>query len=234
MSFSKTTVLVACNYPTADPGTRAQRVADVVLASQLAPVTAEESASTNLALVPAAELTTEQLEAFVGHWLASMGIEVEIVRDGDQLVFIQSGNRVPILTAASDRLLIPVANIDMRLTDLVDGRFQAMSVTQNGQAFTADRFLPNAAPTSYTDLHGSYYSDELDVAYWITDQDGQLMIQIEVPSSPKRELRRVAEDRFATTGFSIAVDRKADGIVGFTVDAGRVRGIYFQRTDRVN
>ena len=136
------------------------------------------------------------------------------------------------MTAASDRLLIPVANIEMRTTDLVDGHFQAMSVTQNGQAFTADRFVPGAAPASYSDLYGSYYSDELDVTYSIFEEDGQPMM--EVTPSRRGELRRVAEDRFAGPGMTINIDRGADGVMGFTIDAGRVRGIYFERTDRSN
>ncbi len=228
----ETTVLVLCSYPTANPGMRAQRVADVVLTSQLAPVEAAEGATVDATPTPTVELTTEQLEAFVGHWRASMGIEVEIVREGDQLIFIQSGNRVPLVTAASDRLLIPVANIDIRTTDLLDGRFQAMSVTQNGQAFTADRFVPSAAPASYSDLYGSYYSGELDVTYSIFEEDGQPMM--EITPSRRGELRRVAEDRFVGPGMTISIDRQADGVIGFTIDAGRVRGIYFQRMDQLN
>ena len=46
--------------------------------------------------------------------------------------------------------------------------------------------------------------------------------------------RRVAEDRFVGPGMTISIDRQPDGVIGFTIDAGRVRGIYFQRMDQLN
>jgi hypothetical protein len=94
----------------------------------------------------AVDLTEAQLEAFVGHWRASMGIEVEIVREDEGLVFIQAGTRARLVAAAPDRILLRAANIDMRLSDLRDGRFHSMSVAQNGQAFSAERFNPRPEP----------------------------------------------------------------------------------------
>ena len=107
-----------------------------------------------------------------------------------------------------------------------------MSVTQNGQAFTADRFVPSAESLTYSDLYGSYYSEELDVIYSIFEEDGRLTM--EVPPGRKSALSPVAENRFAAPGMTINIDREADVVMGFTIDAGRVRGIYFQRTDRLN
>lgn len=225
----RTTVLVLCNFPTSNPGTRARRVADVVLAGEFTrAAAAEEPPTATRGTTEAVELTTEQLEAFVGHWRASNGLEVEIVREGDQLVFIQAGNRAPLLTAAPDRILLVQAEVEMRLSDLADGRYQSMSVTQRGQRFTADRFVPAEEQKDYTDLHGTYYSDELDATYTILEEDGRLMVVI--PPGQKRVLQRLGENRFAAPGMTISIDRQNDEVAGFTIDAGRVRGIYFQRT----
>lgn len=226
-----TTVLVLCNFPTSDPDARSRRVADVVLADALAPVAEEEEDEAASEAAPeAVQLTTEQLDAFAGHWRASMGLEVEIVRDGDELVFIQMGNRTTLLTAAPDRILLPQANADMRLADLADGRWQSMSITQNGQEFTAERFTPGEASPDYGELHGTYHSEELDVTYEIVEEDGRLMLEI----SPERRgaLRRAGEDVFAGPGMRIDIERDDTGaVVGFTIDAGRVRGIAFERTE---
>jgi hypothetical protein len=120
----------------------------------------------------AVDLTEAQLEAFVGHWRASMGIEVEIVREDEGLVFIQAGTRARLVAAAPDRILLRAANIDMRLSDLRDGRFHSMSVAQNGQAFSAERFNPRPEPERDPALYRSYYSEELDVTYSVYDKPG--------------------------------------------------------------
>jgi len=222
----ETTVVVLCNFPTSDPESRAERVADVVLASELAPVAEEED---DMEAAPeAVELTAEELDAFVGHWRASMGIEVEIVREGEDLFFLQSGNRSPVLVAGPDRILLTRSDVDMRLADLVDGRYQSMSVTQGGNEFTAERIMPGDGPADYGGLHGAYYSEELDVTYTIFTEDDELMVDMAGRSS---ELRNVGEDRFATP-FStlLRFERETGAVTGFTVDAGRVRGIAFERT----
>ncbi len=220
----ETTVLVLCNFPTSDPDARARRVADVVLASDLAPVVAEAEAAPE-----AVELGAEELDAFTGHWRASMGIEVEIVREGDGLVFIQAGNRSPLLVAAPDRVLLTRSDVDMRLEDLVDGRWQSMSVTQRGNAFTAERFTPGDAPSDDTELEGRWYSEELDVTYTISRDDGRLML--EIPPDRRVEMRRIGRDAFVVPGMRIDVQREAGAVTGFTIDASRVRGITFRRTD---
>lgn len=223
----RTTVLVLCNFPTSDPGSRAERVADVVLAPELAPVAAEEDETES---VPeAVELTGEELDAIAGHWRASMGIEVEIVREGSELFFIQSGNRSPVLIAAPDRILLTRSDVDMRLESLVDGRWQSMSVTQRGNAFTAERIAPGDGPADYGDLQGAYYSEELDVTYTIFMEDGQLML--ETPPDRSSELRNMGEDRFVTPFSTLLLFERDEGgaVTGFTIDAGRVRGIAFER-----
>lgn len=225
----RATVLVLCNFPTSDPGSRAERVADVVLASELEPVVEEENETA--ADPEAVELTTAELDAFTGHWRASMGIEVEIVREGNELFFIQSGNRSPVLIAAPDRILLTRSDVDMRLENLVDGRWQSMSVTQRGNAFTAERITPGDEPVDYSDLEGAYYSGELDVTYTIFTEEGELRVDMAGRGS---ELRRMGEDRFVTPFSALLSFERDEGgaVTGFTIDAGRVRGIRFTRTER--
>ena len=39
---------------------------------------------------------------------------------------------------------------------------------------------------------------------------------------------------FTVGPWQLVIDRQAGGIMGFTIDAGRVLGVYFSKTDRVN
>jgi CubicO group peptidase (beta-lactamase class C family) len=231
----ETTVLVLCSFPTSNPGARALRVADVVLAPELAPVVADgdeaqggdaEADGTDPATA-SVELSEAQLGAFVGHWRASMGIEVEIVREGDRLVFLQAGRRSPVLVLAPDRLRLPASDVDMRLLDLQAGKFQSMSVTQGPQEFTAVRFDPVDTAGDHRDLHGEYHSVELDVTWVLFEQDGRLALRR--PPGRSTGVSQMREDLFATDGVALRIDRGADGVRGFTIDAGRVQGIYFTR-----
>ena len=223
----ETTILVACSFPTSNPAGRARQVADVVLASRLAPVAEEDEAGNAAGDPEPVDLTAEQLDAFTGHWRASSGVQVEIVREGEELVFIQSENRTTLLVAGEDHILLTAANAEMRLSELIDGRFRSMAVEQNGNRFTAERYDPDAPGADYGDLFGDYYSEELDITFTLFGEDGKLMMN----AGPGREgeFRPVGEDRFVAPAFSFAVDREAGRVTGFTVDAGRVRGIFFQR-----
>ena len=51
-----------------------------------------------------------------------------------------------------------------------------------------------------------------------------------IPPGRDGEMRPVGEDRFVAPAMMITIDREDGAAVGFTVDAGRVRGIYFQRS----
>ena len=218
------TMLVLCNFPTSNPGDRARKVADIVLSSDLEPARAAEQDEAE-----AAPLTSDELDAFVGHWRASMGIEVEIVREEDRLIFIQNGNRADLVTAAADRVLLPAADIVMQFNDPVDGRFHHMDVTQAGREFTAQRIVPgeSAGSVATDDLEGSYYSVELDVTYRVAAHEEG----IRVGMGPERErtLRDTGEDRWAGQGLVVEFEREEGSVRGFTLDAGRARGIYFER-----
>src|SRR5690606_19209651 len=63
----KTTVIVLCNFASSDPGSRARRVADVVLADRLAPmpVAAANAGGTPVAQRPAAPQTSRPSAADV-------------------------------------------------------------------------------------------------------------------------------------------------------------------------
>ena len=91
------------------------------------------------------------------------------------------------------------------------------------------------------EYRGDYFSDELRVAYRLETTDGKLKLTIGLPSgafgslgnSPQDYLRATGTDEFefGNTGIAIHFQRDAEHRVrGFTLDAGRTRGLIFVRT----
>jgi CubicO group peptidase (beta-lactamase class C family) len=225
----RTTVLVLCNFPTSDPAARARRVADVVLADRLAPVAAEQAEAVPAAAAEASsvQLTPAQLDAFTGHWRASIGPEVEIRNQSDGLIFIQGASRAPLRVVSETVLRLDAADIEMTLSEPNEGKYDFMSVTQRGQSFTARRFDPAAQDHDYSALVGEYYSEELDVIYRLSESDDGLMLS----APPDRQARVfVLEDGRVRTPLGV-LELMRDGteVAGFTIDAGRVRGVRFER-----
>lgn len=225
----RTTILVLCNFPTSDPGARARKVADAVLADRLEPTVAsevveDEATETDPAAV---ELAPAQLDAFTGHWRASMGIEVEIRRDRDGLVFLQGTSRSPLSVVSDSVLRLTAADIEMTFSDRVDGKYNAQAVVQRGRPFTAERFDPESEVRSYSDILGEYYSNELDATYRLYESDQGL--SLEIPPTRRARVYQIDEDRIRAPNMVLELKREAGEVVGFTIDAGRVRGIYFER-----
>jgi len=228
----ETTVLVLCSFPTSNPAGRARQVADVVLADELEPMpeAGEEAEEAPAAEAGPVELTTEQLDAWVGHWRASMGIEVEIQRVDDRLFFIQNGARSPILIQAEDRMRLPLSDVNMTASRMENGRYTFMNVVQRGSPFTAERFDPATEGRDFAPLLGMFYSEELDATYRLFEGENGLMLEI----APGRttSVTWTIDDQIRTPFGNMALERDGEAVVGFTVDAGRALGMVFRRVQQ--
>ena len=83
------------------------------------------------------------------------------------------------------------------------------------------------------ELAGDYYSEELDVRYTLAVDSGRLVVH--VAGIPERPLVPTADDAFSA-GDEVDIRFRRDGarkVTGFTVDAGRVRGITFARVAEI-
>ena len=89
-----------------------------------------------------------------------------------------------------------------------------------------------AAASALTDFVGRYYSGEADGLFTITLKDGGLFVQRETDAAPAALVPSSA-DAFRFGGMTVRFVRGADRTVqGLLVDAGRVRGIRFDRQGR--
>jgi CubicO group peptidase (beta-lactamase class C family) len=225
------TTMVACSFPDSDPASRARRVADVVLADRLAPVVADapttpSGAAMELPDGPAPELSPDELDRFVGPWRASMGIEIAIERDGSNLFFLQGPQRAPITVVAEDRLVLQVASIDMRFSDLRDGRYHHQDVTQGPSSFTAER-IDAGDEADWSQYAGTFHSAELDVTWEVVASDGGAYVV--GGAGVQRPLGYISADRLTGPGLQIDVIRENGRVVGYTIDAGRALGMRFDR-----
>jgi hypothetical protein len=88
---------------------------------------------------------------------------------------------------------------------------------------------------------GEYFSEELAAIYKVEVKDGKLRMKVQVgPGNfvklaidDKDTLRATAPDEFelAETGVTVHFKRQAEkGVTGFTLDAGRTKGVTFEKT----
>ena len=95
-------------------------------------------------------------------------------------------------------------------------------------------------PEQLRSYQGDYWSEELGVAYRLGIVDGKLRViaLLDATGSPRtgnlpaNALEAAAADEFETNGMRIAIHFQRDqqkDVKGFTLDAGRTRGIIFKR-----
>ena len=106
--------------------------------------------------------------------------------------------------------------------------------TPGGAAGSALGRLPDATTaTANRDYAGSFYSDELDVRFTITAKGDELLLQRQNDAAPTVLGMNGPADHFSFRGYTLKFARdSARKVTGFTVDAGRVRGLLFERQER--
>ena len=78
------------------------------------------------------------------------------------------------------------------------------------------------------DYVGTYYSAELDATYEVELETGSLLLN--TPDGQSAPLRPVTPGVFAGSLVTMEFTRDAQSrVIGFSVDAGRVRGLRFER-----
>jgi CubicO group peptidase (beta-lactamase class C family) len=95
--------------------------------------------------------------------------------------------------------------------------------------------VPGRAPDSTTaaanaDYAGVFYSDELESRVTVTARGDELLLQRQNDAAPTVLRMDGPADHFTFRGYTVTFVRdSARKVTGFTVDAGRVRGLLFER-----
>ncbi len=107
------------------------------------------------------------------------------------------------------------------------GRVARLFVHRGGDTTSFMR-APTMTPGQLAEYAGTYFSDELEVAYRLFVKDGELLLQIR--SRSPTPVTIVRNDMAAARVGRVAFERDDEGrITGFTLNAGRVRNLRFVR-----
>jgi CubicO group peptidase (beta-lactamase class C family) len=121
-----------------------------------------------------------------------------------------------------------------RVADLVIGnRFtDAVPAPRPGGVVgsVAGRVPDSTTATANRAYAGSYYSDELDTTVTVIARGDEVLMQRETDPAPIAAQMHGPPDQFTFRGYTVKfTPDAAKTVTGFTLDAGRVRGIVFAR-----
>lgn len=212
-------IAVLCNFPSADPARRANRVADVYLGDVMAAVpTAVGLPAT--ATVPVPHRTLESLE---GAYVGERPNQVRRIRlVGDTL----RAGAIPLRPIGDDRFEVVGQNVVVTLRAARGDEPGTLVVPGSGRYERRDVWRPGAG--ELREFAGLYHSDELGTDYRIELADGILVVKHR--KLPDRRLAPTFRDAFITGGTAVVFTRGAAGRpAGFSITDGRVWNVSFAR-----
>jgi CubicO group peptidase (beta-lactamase class C family) len=218
-------VICLCNLAPMNPSGLARQVADIYLADEFeaepeAPA-AEEAAEPG-AEVESVTLGEHQLQALSGAYRdRSDHAIVEVSVEEGRLKLQGPGAAFHMSPLSDSRFLATDAPLR------IEARFERHDPGRPTLLHLDELFRPSASQLA--EYAGEYYSDELDADWELMVKNGALYLSIE----PQHPLVSTIKDEFSLSSVSVSFVRDGRGRVdGLTVDAGRVRGIEFRRTDK--
>lgn len=220
-------VIVLCNLTSASPHARAQTVADIVLADQLA---SKETPGNGSEQAPGPSLSANELEVYMGAYRSSGTGYVRFLVDEGHLAFEALGERYALRPVASDQFAM-TPEIKWTFDGTEDGHPDRAVYTRGDTDTIRFRRVDDVATYTETDLaafEGRYHSEELGVHYRVrtTNTTPRLVQGTRAP----RPLRPGIRDEFRFDGKYIRFVRDdAGNVTGFTVHSPSVTGIRFER-----
>jgi CubicO group peptidase (beta-lactamase class C family) len=218
-------IAVLCNFPSANPGGRAQQVAEAYLSESMN-AEGEGVGSRSSETVP---ISAARQSPLVGVYRATGSNLIVTVQSDDNGLSVSLGRTYP---------LRPIGEYRFEVVDA--GRVLVFHMPDDGSAVVMegnglgphDRVGDawEATPAELEPYVGMYHSDELDTEYRIGMDDGALWVHRR-KFEPQR-LEPTALDGFTTRGSSAWFTHAASGEVdGFTLSDGRVWNVRFRRIE---
>ncbi|HXG65376.1 MAG TPA: serine hydrolase domain-containing protein [Blastocatellia bacterium] len=226
-------VICLSNLGTFNPTRMAKKVADIYLADHLKPETGVKAASpaapARFIALPEAALK-EKTGIFKNR--ASGAIWNFTLQDGKLMAAIQ-GLSFPISPVSETAFHAVGAPVDITFTfeKPAGGKPTQIRVVVGDQP--PEVLEPVGAstltPERLNEYAGQYYSDELDVTYNVFVKDDKLRLKLRHdPEEPPFE--PLDEDAFSVRGVKVKFTRDDQKrVTGFSVQAGRVKNIRFQK-----
>lgn len=213
-------VAVLCNFPSANPGARANRVAEAYLDAVMEPRPEPP------AVLPTVAVPRERLAALAGWYEGELPPELTRIRlEGDTLR-AGPGAGAPLRPVGEDRFEVVGPGLVVTLRPAAGGQPATLEIPGQGRGRRADAWEPG--PADLAAFEGVYESDELGTAYRLVLEEGRL-----VARHRKREdaaLEPAFRDTFLLRGAVARFSRDASGgVEGFTLSDGRVWNVRFRK-----
>lgn len=212
-------VAVLCNFPTSDPGSRANRVAEAYLEAEMRPP------PTPPAPEPTVAVGREELAPLAGWYRGALPYEVARVRlDGDTL----RGGLGPgqVLRPLGAGRFAPAGSGIVITLKPPSGDAPGTMDGPAGRAVRHDAWEP--AEADLAAFAGTYTSRELGTEYRLVVEGGRLVAKHrKLDDAP---LTPTYQDAFLIRGALAPFTRDASGrVTGFTISDGRVWNVRFER-----
>ena len=236
MRFPKQHLSVAClcnNGGTANPSRLASKVADIYLGDLMSPAAEKKAAETPAAAPPEASAWTGGFRNAVTGDLVTLSLQ-----DG---ILVADADGTPSRLTPDGQNRFHTANLPNGVArsetvfETAKGttrpRMQVTTTDEDGDVETetfepVERWTPGAADLAA--FAGTYASRELDTTWRLVVEKGQLFIRHRGIST--QALTPTVRDAFTLEGMNLIFRRGGGGKAsGFTLDAGRVRGVVFAR-----
>ena len=209
-----TSIAVLCNVAQSVPETRANHVADVVLAGSLGPMP-EKRADKG-----AVTLASERQQQYVGVYRNE--------KDQYQRIELKDGN---LWLANYGIELIPLSStkFGLKVTDgtvsfSVGQMILQLLATEKAEKYT---LVQTRAPKDLAQFTGDFYSLELDATWQLRVQDGQLTARVKHSDSPDITLRPINETTFTLEGGSLRFGDNGGSPKRAFLTVDRIRNIEF-------
>ncbi len=220
-----TSIIVECNRGDVNVGSYVNYVADAVLAEQFTEAAADEEGGTALFEDrEPIELAGDQLARWEGVYVSDFQpheVVVFVVRDATMFVDLR-GRTFPM--RAFSETEFAVQGFDVMVEFAEDGEVVTANAIGNVYVRANPPDIPVDRLRAYT---GSYWSPEIAATYEVTVEDGELMLR-RAGREPDR-LVLLGLDEFYGAGLGIRFAREGRRVTRFAIDAGRVRGIVFEK-----
>ena len=221
-------VSTLCNVATADPTRLSLEVADLFLADFLAPEDAAlDPSESSVAEGDPVSLTDTQLARWAGLYRSQEEEDYLRLEVRDGALTVADGPGYPLVALGENRFRLESAPIELRFSG--DPGTRSLQLRRPDRTEELMEVAPAIVTPAIADSYaGRWHSEELDVEYLI-QADGDRLTVTRGRGSPL-PLEPTVERQFTLNGDVLTFASDADGApAAFTIDAGRVRGIRFER-----
>jgi CubicO group peptidase (beta-lactamase class C family) len=228
----RTSVVVLCNRGDAGPSAYANRIAELVLADDLAPLPAEERGARGTGADPTepVELSEDQLIQWVGLYRAPDQPDyMRVGAVGGALTIGAGDTSYALRPVSEDHFVIEGPGVDIWFSAEAD-RVSLRIGSVDGEVFRrVEEFQPSLG--EMRELEGRYFSEELGMTIEVRLDGDRLLLH-------RRGREPVAmtpgtHGEFEVAGLGVTFQRRSGAISGARVYAGRVTGLVFERVEGV-